>query len=78
MEEMNSVYTLPKPFSRQSRDRIVQLALGIKFERSSRVNGGRVWLHDLLRAMTDEGMFSESWLEMLREEIPLPDRRLEV
>ncbi|EIM79902.1 uncharacterized protein STEHIDRAFT_172902 [Stereum hirsutum FP-91666 SS1] len=65
-------------FTRAQRDRILELANAVVFERTSVVNSCRTWTRDLLMAMVDEGLLERSLFEEIDETIPLLKRQAEV
>lgn len=64
-------------FSRDQHDQIITLSKGIAFEKTSIVNGCRVWTRDLLNAMVNAGLLSQERFHEIDRTIPLVRRRAE-
>ncbi|KAI0032373.1 hypothetical protein K488DRAFT_78515 [Vararia minispora EC-137] len=77
-QQRHDIYWLGT-FSRAQRDRIIQVAGSIYFEPSSTVNDCRVWMRDLLDAMTKDPSLAlpQSTFMELDRSIPLCRRRPE-
>jgi hypothetical protein len=58
-------------FSRPHRDRIIEIADGIHFAKKSNKNGCRVWTRDILQALVQEGLISQSKFEEVDKGVPL-------
>jgi hypothetical protein len=65
-------------FTRAQRNRILELARKVKFERKSVVNSCRVWTRDLLEAMVEERLIGQAMFEDVDEKVPLLRRKPEV
>jgi hypothetical protein len=64
-------------FTRNQRDQIITLAKDTAFEKTSTVNGCRVWTRNLLNAMYTEGLLSQERFHEIDKTIPLVQRRAE-
>ncbi|KAJ3727072.1 hypothetical protein C8R42DRAFT_717893 [Lentinula raphanica] len=65
-------------FTRGERQLLLRLADEIEFDKTSVVNGCRVWMRELLLALVREGLISEETFEVIEEEVPLPKRMPEM
>ncbi|TFK99018.1 hypothetical protein BDV98DRAFT_572097, partial [Pterulicium gracile] len=61
-------------FSRQQRDRILELAARVEFNKRSRVNSCRAWTRDLLVAMVEEGLVDPKIFVIVDGGVPLKKR----
>ncbi|KAF8156040.1 hypothetical protein B0H34DRAFT_518337 [Crassisporium funariophilum] len=77
MARNNAVYTLGT-LTRKQRDRVLELATGTRFAQRSRVNGCRVWTHDLLQEMVREGIISEETFAHIDRDVPLAKHQPEM
>ncbi|THH15670.1 hypothetical protein EW146_g4840 [Bondarzewia mesenterica] len=75
----NDIYPLGF-FTRGQRDRIIELAGMVEFDRTSTVNTCRVWMRDLLEAMTNDAVVSLSQIKFneINKGVPLLKRQTEV
>ncbi|KAL5521271.1 hypothetical protein ACEPAG_9194 [Sanghuangporus baumii] len=71
--EMNQQFFLGT-FTRAQRDKIIELANGVKFSKTSTVNGCRVWMRDLFDAMVRAGLITASTFNTVVVGVPLPQR----
>ncbi|TFK99012.1 hypothetical protein BDV98DRAFT_606489 [Pterulicium gracile] len=61
-------------FSRKQRDRILELAARVEFNKRSRVNSCRAWTRDLLVAMVEAGLVDPKVFEVVDGGVPLKKR----
>lgn len=61
-------------FTREERQLLLHLAEGVHFDKTSVINGCRVWMRELLEAMVKENLISEETFEIIAIEVPLPKR----
>ncbi|KAM5531443.1 hypothetical protein V8D89_014900 [Ganoderma adspersum] len=73
----NTFYSLGH-FNRAQRDRIIDLAHGVRFDRNSSVNDCRTWMRDLLEAMVNDGLIHKNLFDHVDSDIPLKRRVPEV
>ncbi|THH07839.1 hypothetical protein EW146_g9187 [Bondarzewia mesenterica] len=75
----NDVYPMGS-FTRDQRDRIIELAGMVEFESTSTVNTCRVWMRDLLEAMMNDATVSLSQIKFneIDKGVPLLKRQPEV
>ncbi|EKM77847.1 hypothetical protein AGABI1DRAFT_130120 [Agaricus bisporus var. burnettii JB137-S8] len=64
-------------FTREERDKILDLAKRVQFNKKSTVNGCRVWTRDLLESMVNQGLITKAKFESIDAEIPLMKRKEE-
>jgi hypothetical protein len=64
-------------FTREQRDKILDLAKSVQFYKKSTVNGCRVWTRDLLESMVNHGLTTKAKFESIDAEIPLVKRKEE-
>jgi hypothetical protein len=76
--EDDNMQILLGEFTRAQRDRMLELAKEIRFERRSVVNSCRVWTRDLLEEMVGEGLISRETFEDVDGRTPLMCRWEEV
>jgi hypothetical protein len=60
-------------FTRDQREKLLELAEDIKFEKGSLTQGCRVWTAKLMLEMRRNGLISQDLLARIRREVPLPD-----
>ncbi|GAW05568.1 hypothetical protein LENED_007431 [Lentinula edodes] len=61
-------------FTRAERQLLLRLANEIEFDKTSVINGCRVWMRELLLKMVREKLISEETFEVIEEDVPLPKR----
>ena len=57
---------------------MLELARGVHYEQTSRVNGCRVWIRDLLQEMLKEEIISQEIFDHIACDLPLARRRPEI
>ncbi|KAI0079412.1 hypothetical protein K474DRAFT_1617748 [Panus rudis PR-1116 ss-1] len=65
-------------YTRDQRDQIIALAKAIKYDKKSRVNSCRTWTRDLLEAMVNAGMLSQTIFDEIDASVPLKRRVPEI
>lgn len=61
-------------YTRAQRGQIIALAKAVDFDRRSRVNNCRTWMHDLLEAMVGANLLSKAEFDKIDVDVPLIKR----
>jgi len=68
--QMNTCYVLGQ-YTRAQRDQIIALAKAVRFDKKSQVNNCQTWMHDVLEAMVNASLLSETLFDQIDVEVPL-------